>query len=440
MFALIHKHKRIAAVIIAIASLSFLFWMFSVSDIRQMFGLKRCVAVVNNSCITPREFNYELLRFSGVLNNQELRGIVKRQVLNSLISREVLYQKALDLGIVASDMEIAETVKKDTSFFEGNAFSINRYRDFLERVGLTPAEYEEILRKVLTVRKLYTFIEKGGYISNIELELQKKLNTVSFEGKLYLITPDIVEIEYEPAEDELKGFFMKNKDKFRVNIPAVYRVWMTPSKEEAHRIYSELKRGKIPEGGKLYQGEDTKSLPKDMVSAVEKLNYSERVMITKFQNTYYIAYLEKLPEEKVKSFEEVKEQVKKMFTESKKVEKLKSVAMEIREKLSAGKSVDIQALRFERSGLEEFLKLFRLDEDEVLRLVFSKEKVFGPYSIQGGLALVYLENKVYSDMSDEELKELRERLISSKTDSLLNLLADKLVKSASIKINEDYLR
>ncbi|MDQ7083020.1 MAG: hypothetical protein Q9N34_08845 [Aquificota bacterium] len=66
-----------------------------------MFGLKRCVADVEGSCITLREFRYELLKYANLMEKEDLRSIVKRQVLYSLVNREALYIKALRLGIVA---------------------------------------------------------------------------------------------------------------------------------------------------------------------------------------------------------------------------------------------------------------------------------------------------------------------------------------------------
>ena len=440
MFALIHKHKRLAAVIIAVASLSFLFWMFSVSDLKQMFGLQRCVATVNGSCITLREYRYELLRFSSVLNNPELKSLIKRQVLNSVISREVLFQKALGLGIVASDREVAETVKEDPAFRKDGAFSFDTYKDFLERIGLTPTEYEEILRKALTVRKLFNLVESGSYLSKVELDVQKKLTSAVFKGRLYLITPEYVKLDYRPTSREIEDFFAKNRDKFKVKKPAVYRVWKTDSKEEAYNVYSLLKSGSVPKGGTLYRGEKLKTLPEEVISTIERLSASERFLITKSKGTYYIAYLEELPSEKVKKLEEVKDQIIKMLIESKKEKKLKEEAIKLKAKLSAGRKVGLRAVEFDESRLEEFISLFHLNEHEALRLVFSKERVFGPYKVHGGFALVYVEKKLYGEVKEEELKRLRESLLRSKADSLLGLLADKLVKSASIKINEDYLR
>ncbi len=440
MFALIHKHKRAAAVVIAIASLSFLFWMFSVSDFKQMFGLQRCVAVVEGSCITPREFRYELLKYSNLLNKEELRRIVKRQVLDTLVAREVLYQKAVSLGLVASDREVADLIKQDPSFQENGKFSLSKYKEILDRTGLTLEEYEEFLKKTLSVRKLLRLIEGGTYLSDLEVDFQVKLVSARLRGTAYLITPDKVKVDYEPTDDEIRNFYEKNKDRFKVRTPSGYRVWKTDSKEEAHRLYSMLKEGKIPEGGKLYEEKDLGILPKEVKNSLERLTASDRVSLSKVEGTYYLIYLEKIPSEKIKSFEEAKEEIRSLLIERKKSELVRQEAQKLKEKLVRGEKPHIKGVKFEDSTVEEFISLFRLGGDEVLRLVFSKEKVFGPYPTPNGFAVLYVEEKRFKREELKNREDLIGSLLQAKADSLMNLYAEKLFEEADIKINEEYLR
>ena len=438
MYAIIQRHKRLAAIIIAVASLSFLFWMFSVADIQQMFGLKRCAAEVNGECITLREFRYELLRYSDLLEKEDLRGVVKRQVLYSLISREVLYQKAIELGIRASDTEVAEAIKRDPNFSRDGKFDIGMYKEALERVGLTPSEYESYLKKQLTVRRLINLISKLVYLTDREREFQERILSTRFEGKVYLISPKSVSLDYKPSAEDLERYYRENKEKFLTPEKKVYLVWETEDKKKAHSIYSSLKKGKVPEGGR--EVKDPSVLPKDLSKEIGRLSKEDRVTITKVRGTYYVLYLKDIEPRKIRPFSEVKEEIEEILKKSRMDELLEKKAWEIREKLEKGERVDVKPLEFENSSVEEFITLFKIRGDDTLRLVFSKDRVFGPYRTVNGYAVIYVETRKLSPELVKNRSDMEKDLIRAKEDALVNMYVEKLVEEAKIKINEEYLR
>ena len=437
MYGLIQKHKRLAAIIIAVASLSFLFWMFSVSDIKQMFGLQRCAAAVNDYCISLREFNHELRKYQSLLEKEELRTLVKRQVLFSLINRELLYQKALDVGVVASDREVAELIKRDPQFQEGGKFSFKLYAETLERAGLTPVEYEGYLKKSLTIRKLIGFIKSGTYLSPKELEFQKKILSARFSGRAYLLNASSVKLDYKPTLEELKEFYSRNAEKFSLPSVKRFRVWETADKGKAQSIYRELKRGKVPEGGNLFKEEE---LPSALKDTVRNLKVTEPFTLTKVKGKYYVIYLEESSPGRVKSFEEARKDIEKLLVEEKKAELVEKKARELRELLSKGARVDHKHVRFDNSTVEEFITLFKIQGDEVLRLVFSEDRVFGPYRTAGGYAVVYIEKRSFDSKNIKNRGQLEDSLLNAKLDSLVNLFAERLAEEADIQINEEYLK
>ncbi|HID65665.1 MAG TPA: formiminotransferase, partial [Aquificaceae bacterium] len=215
MFGFIQKHKRLGIFLIALASFSFLFWMFSVSDVKQMFAGSSCVATVKNECITIREYRFELLKYANLLENANFRPVVKRLVLNSLITREVLYQKAKELGWFVSDEEIIESIKNNKLFKEEGKFSLKKYKEVLNRFNLTPEEYEEILRKSLMALKVMNFINYGVYVLPDEIEIQKVFRIAYFDGKLYLISSKDVKVDYEPTEQEIRKYYEENKENYK---------------------------------------------------------------------------------------------------------------------------------------------------------------------------------------------------------------------------------
>lgn len=439
MYTIIQRHKRLAAIIIAVASISFLFWMFSVADIKQMFGLKRCVASVNGSCITLRDYRYELLRYSDLLEDERFRDVIKRQVLYNLVGREALYQKARSMGIVASTKEVVESIKNDPSFQESGKFSLSKYREVLERIGLTPEEYEERLRKRLTVQKLLNFVSLGVYLTDREEEFQEKIMSARFYGKVYLISPSSLKTSYEPKEEELKDFYARNKELFSTQEKRIYRIWRTQDKKEAHRIYSEVKKGRVLKGGEVFENVPD-GLPENVKKELGRLKREEPYSITKEGDTYYILFLEKEEPSRLRPFEEVREEVKRKFLEEKREELARVEADKVKKLLLEGKNVGYKSLKFDSSSVEEFLTLFRIPEEETLRLVFSKEKVFGPYRAAGGYAVVYIERREFKPEEIKDREKIRESLLEAKKNDLINLFIDRVVKNSDVKVNEDFLK
>lgn len=433
MYVLIQRHKKLAATIIAVASISFLFWMFAVSDIKQMFGMGRCVAQVEGECITLREFNYELLKYPDLLEREETRDIVRRQVLYSLITREVLYKKALKLGIVVSDREVANMIKDDPSFWEGERFSMKRYRSVLEGIGITPAEYEDMIRKRLAVEKLLKVISAGVYLTEEEKEFHSRISRTRFIGKLYLFSEDTVSISYEPTGEEMERFYMRNKDRFAEDPKKVYVLWRVKEKKRVQSIYASLKEGNVPRGGKEIT--DLSGLPREVVAELERLERVGTYTVSKVGDTYYVAYLKDVEPPRIKPFSEVKEEIRDILMKERRKEVLEERAREVADKLRKGEWVGMKPLSFDSSSLDEFIKLFGIGGEESIRLVFSKDKVFGPYRTPGGFAVVYIEKRTLEGVSveEEELREAKER-------ALVEAFIDKVVRASEININEDYLR
>lgn len=438
MYAIIHRHKRLAVIIIAVASLSFLFWMFSVSDVRQMFGLKGCVAEVNGECISLREFRYELLRYSDLLQKDELKDTVKRQVLYSLVNQEVLYQKALELGIRTSSGEIAESIKNDPNFERNGRFDMETYKSLLERVELTPSEYEHYLRKRLTVRKLVDLISSMVYLTDEEVGLQEGMFSTKFSGRVYLISTDSLSIDYKPSDEEVERFYRENRDRFLIPERRVYLLWKTDSKERAHSMYASLKGGNLPEGGREIGDEG--ELPREVLGELKRLSKDERFTITKVGDSYYILYLKELKPEGLRPLSEVRSEVVEMLRRSKAEEMAEKKALEVKERLGKGEKVNTKLLEFTDASVEQLLSLFKIRDEELLRMVFSKDKVFGPYRVQGGFAVLELEGRKVEKGQMKDIEGLDRDLGEAKREALIKMFLEKLVGSAKVRINEEYLK
>ncbi len=438
MFGFIQKHKKLGIALVAVASASFLFWMFSVSDIKQMFGASACVAEVGGNCITLREYRFELLKYARFLENPSFAPVVRQLVLNSLITREALSKKAEELGLLVSDEELLEVIKKDPNFQEDGKFSVRLYKETLQRINLTPEEYEEILRKSLMAQKVLKLVERGVYVLPEEVEIQKRYVSTLFSGKLYIVKPKDVKLDHKPKEEELRKFYAENKEKYKEPQKKVFYVWKTNKKEEAHAIYKALKEGKTKEGFTEFRVPD-KKLPEEVKSIAEKLKPGEYKLL-KQKETYYIVFLKDVIPEKIKPYEEVREEVKKAYLEKLRSEKLKEYAERIKEKILKGEKVEIKPVRFEEHDLERLSRVVLIPSEDRDKIVFSEEKVFGPYRVLNGEGILVIEERKEKELKPEEIEKIKKDVKNTKLRDLEGMYVEKLIKTYGVKVNKDLIQ
>ncbi|WP_461829542.1 peptidylprolyl isomerase [Aquifex sp.] len=438
MFGFIQKHKKLGIALVAVASASFLFWMFSVSDIKQMFGGSACVAEVGGNCITLREYRFELLKYARFLENPSFAPVVKQLVLNSLITREALSKKAEELGLLVSDQELLEVIKSDPNFQENGKFSLKLYKEVLQRINLTPEEYEDILRKSLMAQKVLKLVEKGVYVLPEEVEIQKKYAAMLFSGKLYIVKPKDVKLDYEPKEEELRKFYAENKEKYKEPEKKVFYLWKTESKEEAQEIYKALKEGKTKEGFTEFRVPD-KELPEEVKDVAESLKPQEFKLLKK-KDTYYIVFLKEVIPARVRPYEEVKEEVKKAYLEKLRSEKLKEYAERIKEKILKGEKVEIKPVKFEEHDLERLSRVVLIPAEDRDELIFGKKKVFGPYRVLNGEGVLVIEERREKELTDEELEKVRKDVKTTKLRDLEGMYVEKLINTYGVKVNKELIR
>ncbi|HIP42374.1 MAG TPA: hypothetical protein EYG91_00320 [Aquifex aeolicus] len=436
MFGFIQKHKRLGIFLIALASFSFLFWMFSVSDVKQMFAGSSCVATVKNECITIREYRFELLKYANLLENANFRPVVKRLVLNSLITREVLYQKAKELGWFVSDEEIIESIKNNKLFKEEGKFSLKKYKEVLNRFNLTPEEYEEILRKSLMALKVMNFINYGVYVLPDEIEIQKVFRTAYFDGKLYLISSKDVKVDYEPTEQEIRKYYEENKEKFREKEKRLVYVWVLEDKGVVQDYYKLLKEGKIPEG---YKELSEVSLPQRVKDAANQLNESNRLKLIKEKDSYYILFFKERQKPKLKPLDEVREEIRDILITRERERSLERYSKEVKENLIKGEKVDIKPLKVEKASLDEISRILRIEQKDILELLFGKEKVFGPFVALNGYGILVIDKRGFKELDEKKIDEIEKKIKETKFQDIIGFYVDSLIKQYKVKVNEGLL-
>ena len=151
-------------------------------------------------------------------------------IRNALIARAALLSEATEMGISVGDETIAEQIRNDPNFQAAGGFNREAYVFALERIGLSPAAYEESLRDD-TTRALLQIAVIGG-IEAPDL-LADALTAREMERRDFTVArveaDALGETLPEPTEAELLAYYEANADAF--TLPEVRRIsyaWVTP--------------------------------------------------------------------------------------------------------------------------------------------------------------------------------------------------------------------
>jgi len=439
MYSYIHKNKKFVVGVIGLVSIAFLLWLFLTGDVANIFRIgQRCVAEVDGSCITLRDYRRELLRYGDFLQNKDMEKVIKDQVLESLIVQEMLYNKAKELSFIASDQEVIEIIKSDPSFQENGVFSTSKYKESLSRLGLEPAEYEEYIRKLLSIQKLLTLVGNGVYTTPKEEDINLLPQSIIISGKLYIVSPDNVQVDVK--REEILDFYSKNKEMFKKEPNKVIRIWREKEKQKASEIYQALKEGReVGNFKEIVLPQERGEMPIEVASEIDRLNQNNKLSITRAEDEYVVIFLAKEERGQYKSLEEVRGEIENILREKKASEQIKPIAEKVKEDLKQGRSVSHKYIQFSQTPAFQLLSVLRLGEDELYNILLSDEKVFGIYPLLKGYGVLEVERRDKKELSEQERKSLIADILSLKRNATINYYVQSLRERVKVKINKELI-
>jgi peptidyl-prolyl cis-trans isomerase D len=358
----------------------FVFW--GVGSFRSQRGDR--IATVNGDSITLDEYRdtFDNLvdqlrrRFGNNLDGDMIEKLqVKKQALNQLINNTLLLQEAKRLKFRISDTELADAISKIPAFQEAGRFDNRLYRNVLERLRMTPEEFEVAQRNGMMIERLSALITSGVKISDQETMEWFNWANASVNIDFALFEPDHYK-DVDPSLEETKTYFESHKENYKTQemvkvrylhfSPDEYRskviisdeelleyynenqeVFKTPNTVEARHILLRVDENATPEAVKKTQeralgilksareGKDFAELAKQYSEGPTRNSgghlgtFTKEAMVKPFADMafsmkageisepvrtrfgWHIIKVEKLNEASILSFDEAKEQIKK---------------------------------------------------------------------------------------------------------------------------------
>jgi len=284
MLDLMRKHAKnwLVKILLGIIIVVFIFY-FGSTRWREK---SEAIAIIDGRVIPYVEFHkrYQNLvdayrqQYKGALTDDILKGLnLKQQAYDGINNQAVILQKAKDLGIEVSEEEIKGSILSTPAFQRDGVFDERIYNQLLRQNKMTPADFEDSQRMLITTVKLEDIIQSAVMVSDKEVfdlyRLQnEKINVqyLSLSAKSYrqkishsradlesylkehesaFSVPDEIQIKYisfpgrnfmssvTVPDAEATDYYNRNKDKFMKKKGAV-----APYAEVKSRIIAELQQ------------------------------------------------------------------------------------------------------------------------------------------------------------------------------------------------------
>jgi peptidyl-prolyl cis-trans isomerase D len=140
-----------------------------------------------------------------------------QQVLEGMIEQTLLFEFANDLGLRASDEEVAEKIKSFPGLQQDGTFiGFDRYKRVLAMNRIPLSDFENSLRKDIILNKAIQVLTAGIAVTPEEVweSYQKSKETAKIE---YLaLEKSKITLDKSPAPAEVQAYFESHKDAFKM--------------------------------------------------------------------------------------------------------------------------------------------------------------------------------------------------------------------------------
>lgn len=223
MLNLMRKHARswIMKFILGIIIVVFVLYFGSMSGRQKA----ETVAKIDGKIITVADVGRE---YENLVNSyQRLYGTdlspevikklnLKQKALDNLVDRAIILRKADEYKIRTSDDEVKAFIMTTPSFQINGAFDARAYDYALRSIKMSPEEFEDLQKKMLTAAKLEDLISEAAKISDKELFDLYKFQTQKLNIEYLKLSPKNFAAKVKMTNSQLEEYYKTHSEKFRV--------------------------------------------------------------------------------------------------------------------------------------------------------------------------------------------------------------------------------
>ena len=223
MFDLIHKHKIVVQVLLALLILPFAFWgidsyqrgVSAVQDVAEVAGHKITMQDFTQAQRDQQDRLRELLgkNFDPALLDTPSQ---RAELLDQLIQQRLLVIRAVKSNLVVTDEQLREIIIGLPAFQEGGQFSKARYDALLRAQGLNDVVFEARLRRDVELQQLNGAVGESSMVSKAQAMRMLAIQGQEREVSEALLSIDQFASQVKIAPDAVKAYYDTHPGEFVV--------------------------------------------------------------------------------------------------------------------------------------------------------------------------------------------------------------------------------
>ncbi len=139
---------------------------------------------------------------------------LRKRVIDELIEQELLLQNAKEMGYRISDQGIVATLQSIEAFQENGVYSPELARQVLQSQGMSPAAFEQRVRRALLASQLPSGISASEFVSGVELNQLIRLQDQKREAHFLRLPLKRFEDPADASEDAVARYYEDHRDRF----------------------------------------------------------------------------------------------------------------------------------------------------------------------------------------------------------------------------------
>jgi len=139
---------------------------------------------------------------------------VKRQVLDRMIEEELLRHAVVEAGAQATDAYVRREIRAIAPFQVEGKFNADQYRLLLQARQMTPAGFEDEIRRDLDTRMLPVAVGESALVADAELDRYIALRDQTRDFRYFSVVPPVVE-STPPTDAELEKYLEAHRDDYQ---------------------------------------------------------------------------------------------------------------------------------------------------------------------------------------------------------------------------------
>lgn len=221
MFDWVRNNKRLMQVILALIALPFAF--FGMESFQAMNRASE-VATVGDQKITEQEFTNALRQ-----QQDRLRGMLGRnfdpamldspemrtELLDGMIAQRLLTREAIESKLNVSDEQLREVIAGIPAFHVDGKFSSAQYEAALRGQNMTPAIFENSLRRDLMQQQLQSALADAAIASRTVANRLAAIRAQKREVSEQLIRSQQFNAQVKPSAQDIEVYYEANGARFR---------------------------------------------------------------------------------------------------------------------------------------------------------------------------------------------------------------------------------